>query len=97
MCYKPRGASDFLAIANQFHTVIIDNIPKLDARERDAAKRFVVLVDSLYEHHVNLFASADGAPDELYMKGDTAFEFQRTVSRLMEMQAEDYLDSPHQP
>ena len=76
---------------------MIDNIPRLDARERDAAKRFVVLIDSLYEHRVNLFASADGNPEELYPEGDTAFEFQRTVSRLMEMQAEDYLDSPHEP
>ncbi|HCP01553.1 MAG TPA: cell division protein ZapE [Rhodospirillaceae bacterium] len=97
LCNKPRGASDFLAIATQFHTVMVDNVPILDERERDAAKRFVVLIDSLYEHHVNLFASADGEPDELYMKGDTAFEFQRTVSRLMEMQAEDYLNSPHAP
>lgn len=97
LCNKPRGASDYLAIANQFHTVMIDNIPRLDARERDAAKRFVVLIDSLYEHRVNLFASADGNPEELYPEGDTAFEFQRTVSRLMEMQAEDYLDSPHEP
>jgi cell division protein ZapE len=97
LCNKPRGASDFLTIAIQFHTVMIDNIPILDEREHDAAKRFVVLIDSLYEHHVNLFASADGEPGELYMKGDTAFEFQRTVSRLMEMQAEDYLNSPHTP
>jgi cell division protein ZapE len=97
LCNKPRGASDFLAIATQYHTVMVDNIPILDERERDAAKRFVVLIDSLYEHHVNLFASADGEPDQLYMKGDTAFEFQRTVSRLMEMQAEDYLNSPHTP
>ena len=97
LCNKPRGASDFLTIAAQFHTVMVDNIPILDERERDAAIRFVVLIDSLYEHHVNLFASADGEPGELYMKGDTAFEFQRTVSRLMEMQAEDYLNSPHIP
>lgn len=97
LCNKPRGASDFLTIATQFHTVMVDNIPKLDERERDAAKRFVVLIDSLYEHRVNLFASANGEPGELYMKGDTAFEFQRTVSRLMEMQAEDYLNSPHIP
>ncbi len=97
LCHKPRGASDYLTIANQFHTVMIDNIPLLDAKERDAAKRFVVLVDSLYEHKVNLFATADGEPGALYPEGDTAFEFQRTVSRLMEMQAEDYLDSPHEP
>ena len=97
LCNKPRGASDFLAIATHYHTVMVDNIPTLNARERDAAKRFVVLIDSLYEHHVNLFASAESEPDALYMRGDTAFEFQRTVSRLMEMQAEDYLNSPHTP
>lgn len=97
LCNKPRGAADFLAIASRFHSVMIDGIPQLAAAERDAAKRFVVLVDSLYEHKVNLFASAAAAPEALYTEGDTAFEFQRTVSRLMEMQAEDYLDSTHLP
>ena len=76
---------------------MIDDIPRLEAAERDAAKRFVVLVDSLYEHKVNLFATAAAEPGALYTEGDTAFEFERTVSRLMEMQAEDYLDSPHIP
>jgi len=97
LCNKPRGAADFLAIASRFHTVMIDDIPRLEAAERDAAKRFVVLVDSLYEHKVNLFATAAAEPGALYTEGDTAFEFERTVSRLMEMQAEDYLDSPHIP
>lgn len=97
LCNQPRGAADFLAIASRFHTVMIDDIPVLAAAERDAAKRFVVLVDSLYEHRVNLFASAAAEPGDLYTEGDTAFEFERTVSRLMEMQAEDYLDSPHLP
>jgi cell division protein ZapE len=97
LCNQPRGAADFLAIAARFHTVMIDDIPVLQAAERDAAKRFVVLVDSLYEHRVNLFASAAAEPEVLYTEGDTAFEFERTVSRLMEMQAEDYLDSPHLP
>jgi cell division protein ZapE len=97
LCNTPRGAADFLAIASRFHTVMIDDIPVLAATERDAAKRFVVLVDSLYEHKVNLFASAAALPGDLYTAGDTAFEFERTVSRLMEMQAEDYLDSPHLP
>jgi cell division protein ZapE len=97
LCNRPRGAADFLAIASRFHTVMIDDIPQLQAAERDAAKRFVVLVDSLYEHKVNLFASAAAEPGDLYTQGDTAFEFERTVSRLMEMQAEDYLDSTHIP
>lgn len=97
LCNKPRGAADFLAIASRFHTVMVDDIPRLEAAERDAAKRFVVLVDSLYEHKVNLFATAAAEPGALYTEGDTAFEFERTVSRLMEMQAEDYLDSQHIP
>jgi len=97
LCNRPRGAADFLAIASRFHTVLVDDIPQLQAAERDAAKRFVVLVDSLYEHKVNLFASAAAEPGDLYTQGDTAFEFERTVSRLMEMQAEDYLDSAHIP
>ena len=95
LCREPRGAPDFLAIATHFHTVIIDDIPKLSADEREVAKRFVVLIDSLYEHRVNLFASAAVKPAEIYPAGDTAFEFQRTVSRLMEMQAEDYMAAAH--
>jgi cell division protein ZapE len=97
LCTHPRGAADFLAIASRFHTVMIDDVPRLQAAERDAAKRFVVLVDSLYEHKANLFATSAAEPGDLYTEGDTAFEFERTVSRLMEMQAEDYLDSAHIP
>ena len=64
-------------------------------QQRDIAKRFVVLIDSLYEHRVNIWATAGAPPEELYPAGDTAFEFERTVSRLSEMQAADYIDSPH--
>ncbi len=95
LCREPRGAPDFLAIATHFHTVILDNIPKLSPQEREVAKRFVVLIDALYEHRVNLFASAAVEPVDIYPAGDTAFEFQRTVSRLIEMQAEDYISAPH--
>jgi cell division protein ZapE len=95
LCREPRGAPDFLAIATHFHTVMIDGVPKLSPAEREVAKRFVVLIDALYEHRVNLFASAAVAPEEIYPAGDTAFEFQRTVSRLIEMQAEDYIAAPH--
>ncbi len=95
LCRQPRGAADYLAIATHFHTVFIDDIPKLTADERNEAKRFVTLIDALYEHRVNLVCSADAMPDTLYPAGDTAFEFQRTVSRLLEMQAEDYLAAPH--
>ena len=95
LCREPRGAPDFLAIATHFHTVMIDGIPKLSPADREVAKRFVVLIDALYEHRVNLFASAAVAPAKIYPSGDTAFEFQRTVSRLIEMQAEDYIAAPH--
>jgi cell division protein ZapE len=95
LCREPRAAPDFLAIATRFHAVIIDGIPKLSAQEREVAKRFVVLIDTLYEHRVNLFASAEVVPGEIYPAGDTAFEFKRTSSRLIEMQAEDYITAPH--
>ena len=95
LCGKPRGASDYLALATHFHTVMVDGIPKMTPQQRDIAKRFVVLIDALYEHRVNLWASADAPPEELYPVGDTAFEFQRTVSRLSEMQAADYIEAPH--
>ena len=95
LCREPRGAPDFLAVTTHFHTVIVDGIPKLSPQEREVAKRFVVLIDALYEHRVNLFASAAVDPGEIYPAGDTAFEFRRTASRLIEMQAEDYIAAPH--
>ena len=97
LCRTPRSAADFLTIANRFHTIMIDGIPKLHADEREVAKRFVVLIDSLYEKKVNLFASAETEPSRIYSSGDITFEFQRTISRLIEMQAEDYLSSIHLP
>ena len=95
LCRTPRSAADFLKIANRFHTIMIDGIPKLHAEEREVAKRFVVLIDSLYEKKVNLFASAETEPSKIYSSGDVTFEFQRTISRLIEMQADDYLGSIH--
>jgi cell division protein ZapE len=95
LCGQPRGAADYLALATHFHTVMIDDIPQLTPLQRDVAKRFVVLIDALYEHRVNLWASAAAAPEALYPAGDVAFEFGRTVSRLAEMQAADYIAAPH--
>ena len=97
LCGQALAAADYLAIARKFHTVFVDRIPIMSKANRNEAKRFVTLIDALYEHHVRLIASADGAPDELYPDGDGAFEFHRTASRLMEMQAEDYLSRPHRP
>ncbi|HVJ01730.1 MAG TPA: cell division protein ZapE, partial [Sphingomonas sp.] len=95
LCGEPRGASDYLAIAHRFHTVIIVGIPRLGPDNRNEAARFVTLVDALYENRVKLLAAADAAPDELYMAGDGAFEFQRTVSRLHEMASDSYLAEGH--
>ncbi|MBL71419.1 MAG: cell division protein ZapE [Rhodobiaceae bacterium] len=95
LCIAARGAPDYLALAAHFHTVLIDNIPKLESQKKNEAVRFVTLIDALYEAKVKLIASADGAPHELYPEGDEAFEFERTVSRLMEMQSHDYLALPH--
>ena len=95
LCEQPLGAADYLAIANAFHTVILAGIPKMRAEMRNEAKRFVTLIDALYEHRVNLVCGADAAPDDLYPAGETAFEFQRTASRLMEMQDADYISEAH--
>ena len=95
LCEKPLGPADFLALARSFHTVIVSGIPRLRPEQRNEARRFVTLVDALYEHRVNLICSAEAEPQALYPEGKQAFEFQRTVSRLMEMQAEDYLAGQH--
>lgn len=97
LCAENRGAPDYLALAQQFHTVIIDAIPALSPEKRNEAIRFITLIDTLYEHRVKLIASADTDPAHLYPAGDSAFEFQRTVSRLIEMQSRDYLALPHRP
>jgi len=100
LCGEARGASDYLAIAQTYHTVIVVGIPEMGPDNRNEAARFVTLIDALYEHHVKLFATAAAAPERLYTrdaKGNEggAFEFERTVSRLMEMQSQDYLAKGH--
>jgi cell division protein ZapE len=95
LCAQARGASDYLAIARHFHTVIIVGIPILGPENRNEAARFVTLIDALYEYKVKLLASAEAEPEVLYPSGDGAFEFQRTVSRLMEMRSLDYLALGH--
>ena len=91
LCESNRSPAEYLEIAQAFHTVIIENVPEMGAHMRNAAKRFVTLIDALYEMRTKLVMSAAVAPDELYEKGDGAFEFERTVSRLMEMRTEEYL------
>ncbi|MGP4693601.1 MULTISPECIES: cell division protein ZapE [Rhizobium/Agrobacterium group] len=93
LCEKPLGASDFLAIADRFDTVFIDHIPLLSADRRNETKRFIILIDALYDHTVRLFASAAAMPEDLLgtRKGTEGFEFDRTASRLFEMRSADYL------
>ena len=91
LCGQARGPADYLALCRSFHTIIVEGIPKLGRDRRDEAKRFNIFIDALYEAHGNLVASADAPPDQLYTEGDGAFEFQRTVSRLVEMQSDDYI------
>jgi len=95
LCREARGAADYLAIARRFHTVIIVGIPVMGPESRNEAARFVTLIDALYEHKVKLIAAADAPPAGLYPAGDGAFEFERTVSRLMEMQSDGYLALGH--
>ncbi|HEY0116445.1 MAG TPA: cell division protein ZapE [Allosphingosinicella sp.] len=95
LCGEARGASDYLTIARNFHTMILVGIPRLGPENRNEAARFVTLIDALYEHKVKLLAAADAQPRSLYTQGDGAFEFERTASRLMEMQSAQYLAAGH--
>ncbi len=95
LCRATLGAADYLALATLYHTVILSGVPQLSPADRDAAKRFVTLIDALYEHKVTLICSAAASPQELYQAGDGSFEFHRTASRLMEMQSETYLRHRH--
>ena len=94
LCEKPLGARDYLAIAARFSTVFIDHVPVLGEGKRNEAKRFILLVDTLYDHHMRLVVSAAAPPEGLYTakRGHEVFEFERTASRLVEMQSRDWLD-----
>lgn len=94
LCARPLGAADFLEIAERFHTILLENIPKLSPSMREEAARFRTLIDALYEAKVKLVASAEAQPEALYPAGDQSFEFERTASRLMEMRSETYLALP---
>jgi len=94
LCARPLGPADYLEIAERFHTVLLENIPKLTPSNREEAARFRTLIDALYEAKVKLVASAEAEPQKLYPEGDQSFEFERTASRLMEMRSETYLALP---
>lgn len=91
LCEQALGAEDYLKIAATYHTVFLENIPKLTYDRRNEAKRLMTLIDALYDNGIKLIVSADAPPAHLYRGSDHAFEFQRTVSRLIEMQSPDYL------
>ena len=95
LCSEARGSSDYLAIARRYHSVFVVGIPVLGPENRNEAARFVTLMDALYEQRVKLIATADAEPGALYLEGDGQFEFERTVSRLMEMQSAQYLAEGH--
>jgi cell division protein ZapE len=97
LCAQPLAASDYLKIAHEFHTIILDRIPVMDYAQRNEAKRFIILIDTLYDNAVKLVASADAEPESLYQAGNgyEAQEFARTASRLIEMRSETYLALPH--
>ncbi|MDF1793158.1 MAG: cell division protein ZapE [Thalassobaculaceae bacterium] len=97
LCAKPLGPADFLALAKRYRAVVIDGIPTMTDQIRDQARRFMMLIDALYERRTTLVCSAADEPETLYAGSDWGFEFDRTVSRLMEMRSEDYVSEPHRP
>ncbi len=97
LCEGPRSAADYIEIARGFHTVLLSNVPRLGIDREDAARRFVHLVDEFYDRHVNLLLSAAADPLLLYQGRRLKREFERTSSRLIEMQSTDYLASEHRP
>jgi len=95
LCGKPLGPADYLAIAQAFHSLVVDDIPRLGPENFDKARRFITCVDTLYDHRCKLVASAASSPDQLYERGTNAAMFERTASRLAEMQSQEYLALPH--
>ena len=102
LCEQPLAAGDYLKIAHEFHTVVLDRIPVMDYGRRNEAKRFIILIDTFYDNAVKLVASAASEPDALYQTSDgfeaqsfEAQEFKRTASRLIEMRSQSYLAQPH--
>jgi cell division protein ZapE len=95
LCDGPRSQADYIEIARWYPTVIVENVPRFNGKNDDAARRFISLVDEFYDRHVKLILSAATAPADLYTGRRLEFEFERTASRLTEMQSEEYLRLPH--
>jgi cell division protein ZapE len=97
LCDGPRGPADYIEIARCYHTVFVTDVPILTVETENQARRFISMVDEFYDRAVKLIVSAAAAPHELYRGGRLAFEFERTASRLVEMQSQEYLARPHRP
>lgn len=95
LCERPLGAGDYLAIARRYRAVVLDGVPRMGPERRNEARRFMTLIDALYDHRVNLVVSAAAEPEALYPSGDGAHEFKRTASRLAEMRSQAYIAADH--
>ena len=95
VCEGPRGSADYIEIGTEFHTVLLGGVPVFDAQRDDATRRFITLIDELYDRHVNLICSADASPAALYRGERLTAAFERTASRLIEMQSAEYLALEH--
>ena len=97
LCLQPRSASDYTRIAKEYSAVLVDELPQMDGSMEDGARRFITMVDEFYDRNIKLILAADAPMEALYIGRKLAFEFQRTLSRLIEMQSEDYLAREHRP
>jgi cell division protein ZapE len=97
LCRRPLGSADYLAIATHFHAVLLDGVPVMTRDDHNAARRFMTLIDALYEHRVHVIVAAADIPDRLFTAGLGAEDFRRAASRLLEMQTQEYLRQPHLP
>jgi cell division protein ZapE len=97
ICDGPRSQNDYIELARLYHTIFIANVPIFTRTNENAARRFIMLIDELYDRNVNIVVSAAAAPAELYQGERLRFEFERAASRLIEMQTEQYLSGEHRP
>jgi cell division protein ZapE len=93
LCESPLGPGDFLEIAKRYRSILISDVPVMNSERRDSARRFMTMIDTFYDNHIHLMLSADAPPQGLYSGDDWGFEFDRTISRLMEIQSADYIES----
>ncbi|RMJ03971.1 hypothetical protein DOQ08_01291 [Marinobacter litoralis] len=97
VCDGPRSQNDYIEMARQFHAIIVSNVPVMGVEKDDQARRFINMIDEFYDRNVKLIISAEAPITELYSGGSLSFEFERTESRLLEMQSQEYLEAPHKP